>query len=340
VSSRQIKRAFFYLARALGAFGLSRYLTRHRLRILGYHGFSIADEYRCLPDMFMRRETFGRRMATLQRLGLPVISLDDAVDRLRTNRIANAEVVITLDDGWASNLSIAYPILKEHRYPATIYVTTEHLGNGTEVFNTVLWYLFLSSTRSSVRLSGVHPRIDRTYDVKPDPVPAVASIISTATQHLSFAERQASLGKIAAAFDVDIATVLKGGRFRLLTSEEMRDLTRKGIAIELHTHAHHLPTESAEAVSADIAQNRNAVEAATGTHPRHFCYPSGRYNAAQAEWLSAIGIRSATTCDPTLNDATTNPMLLGRYLDQEDLSDIEFEAAVTGFRHLLRRFLK
>jgi peptidoglycan/xylan/chitin deacetylase (PgdA/CDA1 family) len=338
VNSRQLKRTFLYVARAFGAFRLSRYLTRHHLRILCYHGFSVGDEFRSLPAMFMRAETFERRMATLDRLGFPVIALDEAVDRLKANQIRNAETVITLDDGWASNLSIAHPILKAHKFPATIYVTTEHLAAGSEVFNVILWYLFRTSARGSVQFVGIHPEIDGTYSVKPDPVPAVDTIIHAATRHLSLGERQASLRKIATAFGVDIATVLKGDRFRLLTADEMRDLARDGVAIELHTHTHHLPTESFEAMSAEVSRNRSAVEAITGKHARHFCYPSGEYTASHPEWLSAIGIKSATTCDPGLNDSATSCLLLRRYLDQDDISDIEFEASVSGFRHLLRRF--
>jgi peptidoglycan/xylan/chitin deacetylase (PgdA/CDA1 family) len=340
MTSRQLKRIFLFVARSLGAFRLSRYLTRNQLRILCYHGFSIGDEHQCMPSMFMRGETFERRMVILSRMGFPVISLDEAVDKLAINQITNAETVITLDDGWASNLTIAYPILKAYGFPATTYVTTEHLAHSTAVFNMVVFYLFLTSTRDSIELVGAHPTIDAAYSVKPDPRPAVASIIRTAERHLSTGERQACLGKIAAALGLDIATVLKGDRFRLLTAEEIGDMARNGVAIELHTHTHRLPSESFEAMRAEITQNRDAIEAITGKRAQHFCYPSGQYSSSHPQWLSAIGIKSATTCDPGLNDATTNCLLLRRYLDQDDISDIEFEAAITGFRHFLSHFIK
>jgi peptidoglycan/xylan/chitin deacetylase (PgdA/CDA1 family) len=340
MNPRRLKQAFLYIARALGAFRLSRYLTRHRLRILCYHGFSIGDEFVRLPHMFMRGETFRRRMALLERLGFPVISLDEAVEKLKANQIDNAETVITFDDGWASNLSIALPILQAHRFPATIYVTTEHLAKRTEVFNVILQYLFLSSAQTSVRFAGIHRAIDGTYSVKPDPTPALEAIIRAAASHLSLDERQAILGKIAAALGLDIDCVLKGNRFRLLAAEEIAELSREGIAIELHTHTHELPTESFEAMRAEIARNRDAVEAITGKHAQHFCYPSGRYHASHPEWLSAIGIKSATTCDAGLNDSTSNCFLLRRYLDQDGIGDIEFEAAVAGFRHFVQRLLK
>lgn len=334
---KHVKRTLLYIARALGGFRLSRHLTRRELRILCYHGFSVGNEFLCLPGMFMRAETFARRMAILDRMGLPVISLDEAVDKLKADLIRNCEVVITFDDGWASNLSIAYPILKSHRFPATIYITTEHLGYGTEVFNVVLHYLFLSSPLSSVTFEGIHPEIDGHYEVKPNVVPAVHRIIRAAARHLSLGERQARLGRMAAALGLDIDIVLQGDRFRLLTAEQIGQLSRDGVTIGLHTHTHDLPTESAEAVRAEITRNRDAVEAITGKRARHFCYPSGIHGEQHPEWLSAIGIESATTCDAGLNDSTTDCLLLRRYLDQENFSDIEFEASVAGFRHLLRR---
>lgn len=337
--AKHLERALLYIARALGAFRLSRYLTRHKLRILCYHGFSVGDEYLRLPGMFMRAETFARRMTILDRMRFPVIPLDDAVHKLKANLIKNSEVVITLDDGWASNLSIAYPILKSHRFPATIYVTTEHLACGTEVFNVVLHYLFLSSPLRSVTLEGIHPAIDGRYDVKPNVLPAVDAIIRAAARYLSLGERQARLGRIAAALGLDIGTVLEGDRFRLLTAEQIGELSRDGVTIGLHTHTHNLPTESAEAMRAEIARNRRAVEAITGKPAQHFCYPSGVHSEQHPKWLSAAGIESATTCDPGLNDSAADCLLLRRYLDQENFSDIEFEASVAGFRHLLRRFL-
>ena len=48
------------------------------------------------------------------------------------------------------------------------------------------------------------------------------------------------------------------------------------------------------------------------------------------------GIVSATTCQVGFNDQTTDPLALYRFLDQDDLHDIEFEAELAGFSELLR----
>jgi hypothetical protein len=47
-------------------------------------------------------------------------------------------------------------------------------------------------------------------------------------------------------------------------------------------------------------------------------------------------VESATTCEPGLNTAETPLLGLYRILDQDDLSQIEFEAELFGFSELIR----
>jgi peptidoglycan/xylan/chitin deacetylase (PgdA/CDA1 family) len=87
-----------------------------------------------------------------------------------------------------------------------------------------------------------------------------------------------------------------------------------------------------------IEQNRATIRSIIGTEPRHFCYPSGKYSGDQPQWLTRLGIASATTCDPGLNGPNDSVMLLKRYLDGENSSDIAFDAEICGVRDLARSF--
>jgi peptidoglycan/xylan/chitin deacetylase (PgdA/CDA1 family) len=325
-----------YVIRSLGGFSLARYLTRRRLRILCYHGFSIGDEFTFLPHMFMRAGTFEKRMGILKRWRLPVLRLDEAVRRLRAKTINSAEIAITFDDGWASNLTIGLPILDKHGYPVCIYVTTEHLAAGTQAFNVALYYMIRRSGRTTVVFSGVHPGIDGSYEVGADPRAAVARLIDAAERACTLDERQRLLRPIASALGLDFDEIFKDGRFTFLDAEQIRELAHRGVDIELHTHTHRLPHESFEAMSLEISRNREKLEALTRRQARHFCYPSGEYRANQAEWLERLGLASATTCDPGLNDEGTSPMFLKRYLDSELTPDIVFEAEVCGLHDVYR----
>ena len=328
----------FYVIRSVGGFGIAQRLTRNRLRILCYHGFSVGDEYQVQPHMFMRAATFERRLRILKRRRLPVIPLDEAARRLEAGQIASSETVITVDDGWASTLTIAAPILERYGFPAAVYLTTEHLIAGTEVFNVALYYMISRSPRDTLQLTGLHPALDGTHDLRKDRYRLTLSLISAAEKAFpALAERQRALPTIASALGVNLAEVLRDERFRLLSRSQVRELAARGFAVELHTHSHRLPVQSFEMMAAEVATNRSALEALLGTRPRHFCFPSGQYAPQHPEWLRRLGIISATTCDPGLNPPGTCMLLLKRYLDSDRTSDIAFEAEVSGFRELLRQ---
>jgi len=53
-----------------------------------------------------------------------------------------------------------------------------------------------------------------------------------------------------------------------------------------------------------------------------------------------LGIKSAVTCTSGVNDENTHPYKLKRFLDGENISQIEFEAEMCGFLEICRRLLK
>ncbi len=99
-------------------------LSNDRAIILMYH--AIVDR----PDYFasVMPEQFERQMAYLAAHHYPVISLSELVRRLTQKEPLGGSVVITFDDGYRDNYTVAYPILKRYQFPATIFVTTGAVG--------------------------------------------------------------------------------------------------------------------------------------------------------------------------------------------------------------------
>jgi len=336
---RTIKLAGLKLCRGMGLFALARRLTRHRLRILCYHGFSVGDQHEYSPILFMRGETFRRRMDTLRRLGLRVVSMEEATQLLAENSVAHGEVAITIDDGWKTTHSIAAPILAGHRFPACVYVTTYYCERQTEVFNVVVWYMLWKTSLTTVTLNGIHPDVDGTYDLGADRRGTGSRWIAAVERNVPADRRRAVLVQMAEALGLDTAGLLAGERFKLMSPQEVAALNAEfGLSVELHTHRHRLPTDSAEEVLSEIGENRRLLERWTGARSSHFCYPSGIYATQHPGWLEKAGVSTATTCDAGLNDGRTPRMLLKRYLDRENWSDVEFEAAISGFTELTAPF--
>jgi peptidoglycan/xylan/chitin deacetylase (PgdA/CDA1 family) len=74
-------------------------------------------------------EKFRRQMQNLSDASFHVLKLQDLVSRIRENRELPAKsVAITFDDGFRSVYDVALPVLKDHGYPATIFLVTSFCG--------------------------------------------------------------------------------------------------------------------------------------------------------------------------------------------------------------------
>jgi hypothetical protein len=121
-----------------------------------------------------------------------------------------------------------------------------------------------------------------------------------------------------------------------MSADEIRACVASGMDVQLHTHRHRFDEEPALA-RGEVVENRAQLAPLAGAPLRHFCYPSGVWSTRHWPSLAATGVVTATTCDPGLNYPDTPRFGLRRFLDGEDISQIEFEAEVSGFSELLRR---
>jgi len=311
-------------ARLAGGFWLAERLKPAGIPILCYHGFSIGDEHRFRPALFIRPEEFERRLAWLRRSRYKVIPLAEAIERLDSGRLGKRELVITIDDGFYSVGKVGWPLLKDYGFPATLYATTYYAKHANPIFRLAIQYFFWRTRRAGARLDDLAPATE------------MWPLINWAESALSEDERWTLAAKVAQRLEVDHEELRASRRLSLLTEQELEVLAREGLDLELHTHRHNLPEEAA-AIAREIADNRGVLQAATDRPLRHFCYPSGVWSRDHWPTLASLGIESATTCTPGFNRPDTPRLALHRFLDSEDLSQRDFEAELTGFKTLLRR---
>ena len=92
--------------------------------VLAYHHFSQSNSNK---KMIVGASKFDQQLRHLKSNGYYGISLDQFFDYLNFGQVPEKSVVITIDDGWASAYSIAYPLLKKHDYPAVLYIQTNNI---------------------------------------------------------------------------------------------------------------------------------------------------------------------------------------------------------------------
>ncbi|NWK54328.1 polysaccharide deacetylase family protein [Verrucomicrobiaceae bacterium N1E253] len=99
-----------------------------RVVVLGYHDFSATKK---ATEMLIPTEKFRKQMQALQDLGLNVIGMEDFLAWRRGEKtLPDKSVLITIDDGWKSVYTDAYPILKEFGYPFTVFLYTNYVDGG------------------------------------------------------------------------------------------------------------------------------------------------------------------------------------------------------------------
>lgn len=320
---KRMKLRLLRLARALGGFGLARRLTRRGVRILCYHGTWRAADGFPGDAMFIGQETFRRRLQTIRRLGYKVISLSEAVRALRGETAApDAAVVITIDDGWYGTYADMLPALRAYGMPATLYCDSGTVQSRQAVPHVMARWLRAANPRAAL--------------------PEAAEVAFSAATDIPapLASRFAALERFTAAAAIDPAPYTAARAFEYMLPEELRAAAEGGLDVQLHTHNHTLSDLSAAVVTAEVAANRAALAEmlpASAAPLDHFCYPSGVCSAEAGEALASVGVVSATTTVQGIARAGMNPYLLPRLLDGEQVTDIEFEAELSGFADFVRR---
>jgi peptidoglycan/xylan/chitin deacetylase (PgdA/CDA1 family) len=336
---RRILILILTISRCTGIFALARILTARNLRILCYHGAALVDEDAFRPGLFMTGPTFERRMQFLTDAGYPVLSLGEALARLDDGTLPTRATVITIDDGWYGTYKLQYPVLRRHGFPATLYLATYYLKNQTQVFNVALTYVLWKAGIKQLDLSvldlglekGAAPRGVLDADTLFDRLMEIAESLHGA------AARQQLLRRFCDAIGFDWRPMENNRIFAFMTEDEARDVVANGIDVQLHTHRHRFPDRGLDGARIEIEDNRRALDGVGMSPLRHFCYPSGKCTEKCLSYLPQLGIDSATTTDPGFVRKGTPRYALPRFLDSGAISELEFEAEMSGFFELIRR---
>lgn len=312
-----------------------------KLLILCFHGVSLEDEHEWDSSLFLSESFFASRLELLASLGANVLPFGESIDRLRAGTLPPRAVTLTFDDGFFDFQQRAWPLLRRHGFPATVYLTTYYSAFNRPIFGIASSYLLWKSGRAAVSLCDVTGE-DLSLACGDNPARnAVRAHLEAfaAKNNWGGVEKDRLLSRLAAAAGASAAedNLRKLRMLHLMTPEESVALAAQGVDMQLHTHRHRTPLDH-DLFVREIEENRHALQdSGASADPRHFCYPSGVHESDFLPWLRECGIASATTCDTGLASAGEERLLLPRLVDFSRLSPLEFEAWVCGAPALLPR---
>ena len=97
--------------------------------ILDYHNFTTKES----SSYKINIVEFEKQMDYLTSHNYSVISLSELLKGLKTGQLPPKSIVITIDDGYKSTYTLAYPVLRKYNFPATLFLYTNFIekNNGS-----------------------------------------------------------------------------------------------------------------------------------------------------------------------------------------------------------------
>jgi peptidoglycan/xylan/chitin deacetylase (PgdA/CDA1 family) len=262
-----------------------------RLRVLMYH--RVTEPSAAVGDsrslISARPRDFERQMRHLAKY-YRVVSAEQVLETLRRERaLPDRAVLITFDDGYRDFGDVAWPVLRRHALPVTLFVPTAYPDHPERAF----WWDRLAYAMSRTR----RERLDGTpCGVLPLHTPEARDgslrVLKRSLKKIPHADAMRLVEELCRELAGDVAALGK-----VLSWRELRELAADGVTVGAHTQTHpaltQLPIEEARAeVRGSWADLRREL----GTVLPVFAYPFGDHNDAVAEIVRAEGFEMAVTC--------------------------------------------
>ena len=330
---RNAKLATLGVLRRAGVFDLvaNSEWRRNRLLILCYHGTSLEDEHRWRPPLYLAPEVLEQRLQALRSMRCSLLPLGEALQRLHARDLPPRSVAVTFDDGTYDFYKQAYPLLKKYGIPVTVYQTTYYSDHAMPIFNLICSYMLWKRRPEQlppIPEIGLTGTMDLGTQIGRHRV--VRGLIEHAErENLTGAQKNEIAARLASALRIDYPALGAKRILQLMNPNEISEIAKHGVDVELHTHRHRTPGDEA-LFRREIVDNRQRIQSITGREALHFCYPSGVHRKDFLTWLKNENVKSATTCDVGLAAPGDNPLLLSRFVDTSGRAQVEYESWLAG----------
>ena len=293
-----IARSLFRILSPAGA--------RARLSVLIFHRVRERSDplFPGEPDL----RQFERQMGWLAHW-FNVLSLPEAVQRLRAGNLPARAAAITFDDGYADNFCIALPILRRLGLPATFFVSTGFLDGG-RMWNDTIIEAVRRSVAPAMDLPGLGLRKLRVDT--PEAKRAAIALLLSRLKYVPSDERNTHAACVAEASQADLPSDL------MLTSSQIRAIGAAGMTLGAHTVSHPILARLAEdEAKMEIAASKARLETLTNQRVVLFAYPNGKpgvdYGAREVRLVRECGFAAAFSSRKGVSTCASDPFQLPRF---------------------------
>lgn len=316
-----------YLLTTFDACGLFAVIDRCRRSdsafVLMYHRVLEKNDFSEMsvqPGMYVSSGSFERQISFLKSK-YRILPLEELIGKIQRKETVGGCCAITFDDGWQDNHANAFPVLKKHQAPATIFLATNFIGT-----NRLFWpeeiYSYLDRSLPYGRsLTGSPSHVSRFLD-------EIAKY-SSASREIYLDKVIETLKGYAPEERDKILQCFRGLckskslPRQMLNWEEVDEMSNSGlVTFGAHTAGHEIldqiPTSKARS---EISLSKKEIERKLGGKVSTFAYPNGNYNKKVQRLLQDCHFIGAVTTRRGFLTKDTPLMEIPRIGIHEDISN-------------------
>ncbi len=234
--------------------------------------------------------------------------------------------VLTFDDGWRDFYDYAYPILRKHEAPATVFLPTDFIGTDRWFWTDRVGFLLDRVAQS--------PDLEKRGSFFSDSV--LRELVCMPGTRETRLERAIALLKpyriekiegILSALSATLGEDFTPASRAFLSWEEVQEMSRSRIVcFGSHTAGHPLLTTLTEEQARH--ELRKSMDALIGhkvvdTNFISFCYPDGKFSERLSEMVREAGYHLAVTTQHGWHHQGANPYTLNRIGIHQDMASTE-----------------
>jgi peptidoglycan/xylan/chitin deacetylase (PgdA/CDA1 family) len=208
---------------------------RRQLMILSYHRIGDAAQTPYDSGLFSATaEEFDAQITYVKRR-FHVTNLEEALGIVRGDTSAGTSVLITFDDGYLDNYTLAFPILRSHKVQAAFFLPTAFIGTGELPWWDTIAFIVKQSRKKVIELR--YPEAARLH-LKRESLPqAIIGILQLYKRH-SMQQRERFISELESSCESSRPQNTSQRCF--LNWDEAREMQRVIIAFGSHTHTHEI----------------------------------------------------------------------------------------------------
>lgn len=270
-----------------------------RFVILCYHKVTDTKEGEVdyfRPQMAVSLETFRKQMEFLAK-NYNVNSLEEVINTILQHKtLPRKTVAITFDDGYADNYTNAFPVLKDKKLSATIFLATDYIETNKLLWWDKVWQILKNiDDLSKIEIpEGICEEPFRLQLLKALTNNAlnrneIAVLVTSLVKGMDEEQKMALI-----KYMLDNYSVSQEEKSLMLSWNQVIEMSKNGISMQAHTKSHqNLTGISEEKAKMEIIESKREIETRINKKITCFSYPYGFFNDKIKQLVINAGLKCA-----------------------------------------------